>query len=477
MRLKELVKSAGYAAPSFDAEVKDVVMDSRKVKQGSLFVAICGRSFDGHTKASEAVRDGAVAVVVGRSLGLQNEILVADTRKANAVLAAAFFGNPGRKLELIGVTGTNGKTTVSTVLKQSLVHLGQPSGLLGTIRNEVMNRVIPAKFTTPEPWDLNALLYDMTTAGCRYAVLEASSQALEQQRLFSQRFKAAVFTNLSRDHLDYHITIDNYFAAKKLLFDMADAAIVNADDEYGRALRNTLDIPVFSFSALGNHADFVARDSEQGLDGVTFTVDMHGESAQIRFPITGNHSVSNALAAFAALVACGIPAGEAASAVSASKGVKGRSELLHRGEFTVISDFAHTADGLRQLLQGFKPFVRGKMVVLFGCAGDRDDSKRADMARTVCDFGDLAVLTADNPRTENPVGTMGPLTEEFEKRGIPYLAEADREKAILWALSRCGEDDLLLLCGKGHEEYQVLDGYTVYLNEREIVESYFARKG
>lgn len=477
MKLNELLRAIEYTGSPENVDVKDIVIDSRKVGEGSLFVAVKGGKFDGHDVVEQVLGQGAAAVVTERPTGAKSEIVVKNTRKANALLSAAFFGNPEKKLKLVGVTGTNGKTTVASIVKQALAHLGKEAGLIGTIQCEIGDNSIPAKFTTPEPFDLSALFANMAAAGCEYVVMEASSQALAQHRLYGQHFETAVFTNLSQDHLDYHKTMDAYFDAKKMLFDMADTAVINIDDPYGKKLFDDISIPSVTCSDSSNEADFTAKSADYRLDRVKFAISGDGFIGRIRLPMPGHYSVMNALLAMSALVSLGFSPEESCEAVSKTKGVKGRSEILYKGQFTVITDFAHTADALRQLLSSLKPYVAGRMIVLFGCAGDRDAAKRPDMAEAVCDYADVVILTSDNPRTENPDSIIDGILPVFERRKVPYHKEIDREAAVRYGLAQCRAGDLLLLCGKGHEDYQVLDGVTVYLDERDIVNDYLSQRG
>ncbi|MEA4912343.1 MAG: UDP-N-acetylmuramoyl-L-alanyl-D-glutamate--2,6-diaminopimelate ligase [Oscillospiraceae bacterium] len=474
MRLQALLQGIEYQG-TVDAsiEISDVRSDSRKVGRGSAFVCIRGRKYDGHDAAQAALDAGAVLVVTQHALGLPNEIVVSDTRWAYARLCQNFFGNPQEKLHLVAATGTNGKTTVTSILKQALCALGYKTGLIGTIRCEIGDVVIPAKFTTPEAWDCAALLARMVQAGCEYAVMEASSQALDQGRLLGLRFECAVFTNLTGDHLDYHGDMEHYYQAKKLLFAQADSAVINTDDAYGRRLYDELAIKKISISTRDNGADYTAKSVECAIDGVRFALNGDGFLARVRFPMPGLYSVYNAMSAACALFALGFDRQKACGAVSAAKGVRGRCEVLHTGDATVICDFAHTGDGLRQLLTSLRPFVKGRFVVLFGCAGDRDATKRPAMARAVCDNADFIILTSDNPRTEDPLEIIRSIQPIIQASGIPYTAEPDRFYAIRWALEHLQKDDVLVLCGKGHEDYQVIDGCTIYLDEHRIVRDYY----
>ncbi len=456
-------------------EVKDVRSDSRKVSRGSVFVCIKGRRFDGHDAAQGALDAGASLVVTQRPLGLPNEITVKDARLAYARMCQNYFGNPQEKLTLVAVTGTNGKTTVTSIVKQALCAMGIKTGLIGTIRCEIGDVEIPAKFTTPEAWDCAALLARMVSAGCTHAVMEASSQALDQGRLLGLRFACAVFTNLTVDHLDYHGDMESYYRAKRLLFEQADTAVVNIDDDYGRRLAVELNAPI-TFSAADDGASYTAKSIDCAIGGVRFEVNGTGFLSRVSFPMPGLYSVHNALAAVCALFAVGVDKYKACAAVSGTKGVRGRCEVLHTGEATVICDFAHTGDGLRQLLSSLRPFVKGRLVALFGCAGDRDATKRPAMAKAVCDYADFIVLTSDNPRTEDPLHIISELQPMIKAGGVPFTAEPDRFYAILWALENLQKDDVLVLCGKGHEDYQVIDGCTIYLDEHRIVQDFFEGK-
>ncbi len=459
------------------AQVKDVTSDSRKVSKGSVFVCIKGRRFDGHDLAKTAIESGAVTVVTERPLGLVNEVCVKDTRLTYALLCQSFFKNPKDKLTLIAVTGTNGKTTTSSIIKQALCSLGIKAGLIGTIHCEIGDMIIPAKFTTPEAWDTAALFARMVSAGCTHVVMEASSQALDQGRLLGLRFKCAVFTNLTGDHLDYHGDMESYYQAKKLLFKQSDTAVINLDDDYGKRLFSEISSDKIGFSAKDEDADFTAKDISCAINGVSFELNGKNEREKISFPMPGLYSVHNALGAVCAIFAAGTNIKSAADAVSKTRGVKGRCELLYSGDVTVICDFAHTGDGLEQLLSSLRPFVKKRMVTLFGCAGDRDPIKRPAMAEAVCRYSDFIVLTSDNPRTEDPLKIIKEVSPLIKKSGKPFTAQPDRLYAIRWALENLKKDDVLVLCGKGHEDYQVIDGCTIYLDEHRIVREFFEKKG
>ena len=444
--------------------------DSRMVTRGSVFVCIKGRGFDGHDFAQRALEAGAGMLVTERHLGLAREVTVPDTRRAYGEICQNFFNRPADKLRLIGVTGTNGKTTVSSVLKQTLQSLGIKCGLIGTIGSEIGEVEVPAKFTTPEAWDMAALLARMVKAGCTHVVMEASSQALVQGRLSGLHFALGVFTNLTQDHLDYHGDMEAYFTAKKLLFSQSDTLLANLDDEWGaRLLQECANAECKSFSVKNDAADFIAKNSELRPGGVRFAFLGNGFLQPVRFAIPGGYSVQNALAAGAAAVLLGQEPGAVAAALGRVAGVRGRCQVLYSGAFTVIRDFAHTGDGMEKLLSSLKPFVKGRLVVLFGCAGDRDPAKRPAMGQAAATYGDEIFIAADNPRTEEVQKTMRDAAGPIEDSGKPYYMEADREKAVHRALETLAEGDVLVLCGKGHEDYQVLDGWTQYLDEAALV--------
>lgn len=472
MDLQTLLRGAALepdGLQDLQVTVSMVTSNSRKVTEGAVFLCLVGRSSDGHAYAAQALEKGAICVVAQRDLGLgAHQLVVGDTRLAYGLLCSAFYGHPSKKLKLVGVTGTNGKTTVTTLAKQVLEQAGHKVGLIGTIQNQIDTLSLPAKFTTPEPEDLHALFASMVTAGCDCAVMEVSSQALDQGRLCGVTFDAAIFTNLTQDHLDYHGDMEHYFSAKRQLFLQARSAAVNADDAYGRRL---LAEAVCPMSAYGTAAgcDFAAADIQQRVDGVSFTL-VHGEQRiPVQFGMPGLFSVYNILAVIAACRALGLELDAICRAVAGCHGVFGRAEVLYRGAFTVICDFAHTADALENLLSTLRPFVPGRLVVLFGCAGQRDRTKRPKMAGTVAQYADVMVISSDNPRNEDPYVILEDTVSTIRDRGVPYHLEVDRYYAIRWAIEQARPNDVVVLCGKGHENYQVIDTCTVYFDEHEIV--------
>lgn len=479
MKLTELFEGIAYEGVLPDAEATLVTQDSRRAAPGAVFVCAKGRTTDGHRYAKAALDAGAACIVTEHPLGLEREVTVDSGRKAYALLCHRFFGNPAEKLRLVAVTGTNGKTTVTTLIKQVLEQTGHKAGLIGTIHTEIDTMEVPAKYTTPEAWDLAALLARMVMAGCDTAVMEASSQALDQLRLWGLTFDVGVFTNLTQDHLDYHGTFEEYYQAKKSLFRQVRTMIVNIDDSYGRRLvQECAGGPeILTFSTQDDTADYTAHNVELDAAGVRFEMVGKGFIQRIRFPMPGTYSVHNALAAAAASIALGISSADASRALAATRGVRGRCEVLYSGDFTVLCDFAHTGDAIEKVLSGIAPFVKGKLIVLFGCAGERDAEKRPLMAAAVVKYADFIVLTSDNPRKEDPYDIIKDVEPGLKASKKPYLVEVERRTALRRALSRLRSGDVLVLCGKGHEDYQVIDGMTLYLDEHRIVNDWLREKG
>jgi UDP-N-acetylmuramoyl-L-alanyl-D-glutamate--2,6-diaminopimelate ligase len=461
-------------SPDLETEISFVTSDSRKVQPGCVYAAIKGLKFDGHSKAGEALEKGSVYVVCERDLGIEKQLLVESSRSAYALMCANFQGNPSRKLKLAGVTGTNGKTTVANIVRQALEHCGHKTGMTGTIENIIGDVKIPAKNTTPDPAELHALFGRMVKAGCEFAVMETSSHAFDQHRLDGCFFNCGIFTNLTQDHLDYHGTMENYYQAKKKLFAMCATAIINYDDEYGRRLIKELSgtpgLEILTFSVGDDSADYTARSINRRADGVDFALVGSGLIERISFPMPGLYSVSNAMAAAVCCMKLGLSSRETAGALAAAGGVRGRIEIIPTGrDFTVICDYAHSPDGLQKVLSAVKEFARGRVLCLFGCAGNRDAKKRPLMAKVVGELADFAVLTSDNPRSEDPELIIEQASKGLDETGTPYVKIADRYQAIKWALENARRNDIIVLAGKGHEDYQVLAHGTIVFDEHAIV--------
>ena len=472
MLLSELLKDVEYTGKIEDVEIKDVTGDSRRVEQGSVFVCIKGGNIDGHEYAAAAKRNGAAWIVAERDTGIEQQIIVKNSRAAYAVMCANINGRPAEKMKLIGVTGTNGKTTITYLIKHVLESAGKKVGLIGTIQNVIGDVSLPAKYTTPDAAELHLLFSRMANAGCEYVVMEVSSQALDQKRVEGCHFETAVFTNLTQDHLDYHGSMENYFDAKKELFRNCEKAVICIDDEYGKELQKELEIPSVTVSIGDVSADYTAHSVKNASDGCKFAMVGNGVIGRVNFSMPGKFSATNAMLAAAAAMNCGLTFEETVEGLNTCPGVKGRVEVIHSGDFTVIRDFAHGPDALEKVLDSISECAKGRIITLFGCAGNRDRTKRPKMVASVAAKSDFMVLTSDNPRHESVEEIAADTLPAMEKCGVPYHYEPDRYKAIKWALEHCEKDDVLLLAGKGHEDYQVLDFGTVYFDEKVIVKDF-----
>ncbi len=470
MRLSDIMRGIDVLAP-YDKETRvlDVTQDSRLVKEGSLFVCIKGNSFDGHSVAAQMLEKGAAGIVVERDLGLEKQILVKDTRTAFSAVCANYFGNPADKLKLIGITGTNGKTTTAFLIKQILENIGKKVGLIGTVQNMVGSEIYPAKYTTPDPYELQKLFKMMADAGCEYCVMEVSSQALAQERVNGLRFLVGAFTNLTQDHLDYHKTWENYFNAKRRLFENCDIAVTNADDKNGLKIVEELDCKVLSYAVNTNNADFCAKNVRFKPDGVEYEL-VSDFIGRVSCPIPGRFSVYNSLCACSVAIALGFDYKEVLFAISKSKGVKGRIEVVPTNtDYTVIIDYAHSPDGLENIITSLREITKGRIVTLFGCGGDRDKTKRPKMGAIAAELSDFCVVTSDNPRSEDPHAIIEDILEGMKCASTPYKVVENRKEAIRWALENAKTGDVILLAGKGHETYQILPTGTIHFDEREVV--------
>ena len=455
-------------------EITGLTDDSRKVQSGMVFACIRGERFDGHTAAAEALEKGAAAVLVDHDLGLgDRQILTEDTRALYGKLCAAWFGHPERKMRFIGVTGTNGKTTITNLIKHILTENGRKVGLIGTIQNEIGDEIVHTDNTTPFVYDLMALYAKMAEAGCDDVVMEVSSFGLVQQRIGETHFAAAVFTNLTQDHLDYHGTMENYYQAKKLLFSRCDTAVIDTDDDYGKRLYSEVTCPKIAYGS-SNQADFYADAIKLRADGTSFWLCCGGKSYPVDLHLTGMFNVSNALAAVAACCAVGMSVDDVRKALETCTGVRGRCEVIPTGrDFTVICDYAHTPDALENILTTARDFTAGRLICVFGCGGDRDRGKRPLMGAVAAELADLVVVTSDNPRTEGPEDIIEDILPGMEGMDTQCHVEPDRPEAICWALSQARPGDVVVLAGKGHETYQEINGVQYHLDEREVVAGYF----
>jgi UDP-N-acetylmuramoyl-L-alanyl-D-glutamate--2,6-diaminopimelate ligase len=451
---------------------KNISSDSRKIEAGDLFIAIKGENFDGHNAAQEMLEKGAAAVVTERDLGLERQIIVPNTRKELAKLASEFHGNPTKKLKLIAVTGTNGKSTVIALIKHILEKLGHKVGSVGTVGYDTCRKIYEAHLTVPLQTELYRLFAEMVQNGAEYCVVEASSQALSQDRFGDEVFECAVFTNLTQDHLDWHKTMENYYLAKRSLFDMTKSAIVCIDDKYGHKLVKYIqtghNIPLVTYS-VKDFADNYAVNIKQAGFRSSYWFSSSGEekSFPLKLSLPGLFNVANSIAAISAVMQLGIKLDDAVAKLADFKGVRGRSEVIHDGEFTVICDYAHTEDALIKFLSEVKGFTSGRLICVFGAPGERDIAKRPLMGEAADRYADYIIVTSDNPRFENQLEIISQVVKGI--KNTPYEAFADRKEAIGAAVKQAQSGDIIALCGKGHETYQVIGDKYLPFDEREIV--------
>ncbi len=470
MRLLELLKNTEHTLFGGDTEITAVTNDSRKVVPGSLFVAVRGYQADGHAYIKKAVESGAAAVLAEEAgdYGVPTAICK-DTRCALSEVAALFYGEPAKKLKIIGVTGTNGKTTTTYLIKQVLDLLGYKTGLIGTNQNMIGEKVLPAARTTPESVDLQALLAEMVQEGVSHVVMEVSSHSLALSRTHGIVFHEAVFTNLTRDHLDFHETMENYMECKAKLFSQSRHGVINLDDEYGEKMLEKASCPVMTFG-LKKDCDLRGENIRLSERGVILSTTVGGAPYEIRLGIPGMFSVYNALAATAACLGIGIPMDDILKGLVLAKGVKGRAEVVPiAAPYTVLIDYAHTPDGLENIINTVRGFAKGRVITLFGCGGDRDKTKRPIMGKAAAELSDFAVVTSDNPRTEDPAAIIRDIEVGMTAYKEKYTVVENRREAIRHAMEIAREGDVIILAGKGHETYQILKDETIEFDERAIV--------
>lgn len=474
MRLQEVledVRVTGGSAP-MDLEITGVVCDSRRVKPGDLFVAIRGYQADGHRYIPMAVEKGCAAVLCEEPPAVDIPYaLTGDCRLGLALAAGSFYRHPSREMKIIGVTGTNGKTTTTILIKQLLEKcLGAKVGLVGSISNLIGQEEYHTEHTTPEADDLQRLFREMADAGCGYCVMEVSSHALVLRRVAGIRFAAGVFTNLSQDHLDFHETMEAYAQAKAELFPMCDRVAGNLDDPWFDAVLRDAPPPVYTYSAKDDGAQLVARDIRLSPGEVRFCA-LEGDAlVRTSLKLPGMFSVYNALAALSCARLLKIPLEDAAAALPDCHGAKGRVEPVPTdGNYSVYIDYAVTPDAIENVLSTLRPIAPGRLVILFGCGGDRDRTKRPLMGRAAAELADFVIVTSDNPRTEDPEAIIRDILPGLEGTGTPYKVIPHRPTAIRWAIENHRDGDLILLCGKGHEDYQIIGREKIHMDEREIV--------
>lgn len=470
MLLSALLERVQVCGAYRDTEVTTVTDKTDCIVPGCVFVCIQGARFDGHTAAAAAMEQGAAAVVVQRDTGCANQVLVKNTREAYALLCQAYYGYPADKMTMIGVTGTNGKTTTAFLIKDILDSRGIKTGLVGTVKNMIGYKEVEAHFTTPDALELNALFAQMVADGCTHCVMEVSSQALVQGRVKGIHFTVGAFTNLTQDHLDYHGTFEAYREAKRQLFLQADTAVLNADDANAMKMVEETECKVVTLSTKIDEADYTAKNIILKPYSVTYELVTNRSIGRVKLGIPGGFSVYNSMLAAVCCIVLGEPFDEVVHALAQAKGVPGRIEVVPVDtDYTVIIDYAHSPDGLENILTSLRAVSQGRILTVFGCGGDRDKTKRPLMGEIAARLSDVCVVTSDNPRSENPDAIIADVLAGMQGSQTPVIVEADRTQAIAAALREARAGDIVLLAGKGHETYQVLSGGAVHFDERETV--------
>jgi len=473
MKLSDILKDIDIieASANLEIEISDICSDSRKASKGALFVAVTGFETDGHKYIPAAVDLGASCVICEHKPETDIPFVVVDnSRKALAYASANFYGRPADKMTMIGITGTNGKTTSTYLLKTILESGGAKVGLIGTNQNMIGDRVLDTERTTPESNELQLLFKQMHDEGCTHVVMEVSSHALELNRVDGVRFNVGVFTNLTQDHLDFHDTMDKYCMAKSKLFTMCDVGVLNLDDEACEKIIGTATCDVFTYSTKSDEADLVAKNIRLKNDSVSFEALLPGNIRRIELGIPGEFTDYNALGVIGAALQLGFELKQIEQALKSASGVKGRVEVVPTGtDYTMIIDYAHTPDALENVLSAVRGFAKGRVVVLFGCGGDRDGKKRPLMGAIAAKMADFVIVTSDNPRTEEPMSIINDILTGMEGTKTPYTVIEDRRKAIRWSMDNAQPEDVIVLAGKGHETYQIIGKTKTHLDEREEI--------
>ncbi len=454
-----------------DVEIKGVAYNSQKVQKGWLFVAIKGFNTDGHKYIPDALANGAAAVIIedDADTGDAVSVRVTESRKALAQVSSNWFKNPAKEMKIIGVTGTNGKTTVTSLIKQILEFSGKKVGLIGTNGNMIGDKLLPGERTTPESLELHELFREMADVGTEYVVMEVSSHSLSLSRVYGIKYEVATFTNLTQDHLDFHVTMENYFDAKKILFNMCNKAVINADDVWGAKLLDVASCQKYSYS-IENASDFKAENVRISARGILFDLINNADTYAVRLGIPGKFSVYNAMAAAVSCISLGICTDEIFTALTLAQGVKGRAETVYTNtDYTVIIDYAHTPDGLENIISTVREFAQGRVITLFGCGGDRDNTKRPIMGEIAGKLSDFCIITSDNPRTEEPMPIIRQIEEGMKKTDCEYITIENRREAIGYALKIGKSGDCIILAGKGHETYQIIGKEKRHFDEREVI--------
>ncbi len=474
MKLSSLLEGVKTQDVYEEREVERVTDKDNENLKNSLFVCINGNQCDGHSLAKKVLEKGAVAVVTDRDLSLPQQIVVEDTREAFAQISSNFYGNPSKKLKIIGVTGTNGKTSTCFFIKEILNSMGVKCGIIGTVKNSWETDETESVLTTPEPMELHNLFSQMVKSGCEYCVMEVSSQALSQKRVHGINFCASAITNITPEHLDYHGCMKDYINAKLELFKSSDFACVNIDDDNISNNLNNIKCKTITYSGISDKADYTAKNILCNENGIKYEFVGMDCIERIQCSLHGKFTVYNTLCAVSLLLNLGFSIESISKAVANLTSVKGRGEIVTVPKnFTVMIDYAHTPDGLKNILSSVKDITKGRIILVFGCGGDRDKSKRAEMGRIAGELSNYAVVTSDNPRTENPLLIMNDILCGMEKAKSKIAVIENRRQAIEFALSKARKGDTVILAGKGHEMYQIIGKEKIPFDEREIIKEYF----
>ncbi len=481
MKLSELVQ--GMNCEIYGDEtvtIKDLKYDSRTVKRADLFFCISGFAEDGLKYAPDAIEKGAAAIVVTEFQPELNvtQVVVKNDREAMGLIACRFFGYPARRMKMVGVTGTNGKTTTTYMLKAIAEQAGMKAGLVGTIRNMIGSAMIHTERTTPESVDLQRLLKEMADEGCDLVVMEVSSHSLVLKRVFGIEFDIGIFTNLTQDHMDFHQTWDHYISAKSMLFEQSQISVINIDDDSAANMMAAAKSEVINYSVM-QPVQFEAKEIEITHEKTRFQVEVGGRTLHIEVGIPGYFTVYNALGSIVAANALGIDTYCIERGLLEMPPVEGRFEPLdtHGGEFSLILDYAHTPDSLKNVLDTAKKFAKGRIVTIFGCGGNRDAVKRAIMGKIAGEKSDFTIITSDNPRFEEPAAIITQIEEGMKQTQGEYICIENRREAIEYAIRNVQKNDVILLAGKGHEDYQEIKGVKHDFDEKVVVEELLNKLG
>ena len=477
MKLRELLSGVSVLACTADMEmeISGVSYDSRSVRPGDLFVAMTGFAVDGHKFIAAAQEKGAAAALCQKEPGgTLPYVRTEDSRRALAIVGANWFGHPAKEMTMVAVTGTCGKTTTTYLLKAILEQAaGAKVGLIGTNQNMIGNAALPTDRTTPESFEVQKLFREMADAGCTHVVMETSSHALYLDRVYGVHYDVGVFTNLTQDHLDFHKTMESYCDAKAILFRNCSVGVVNADDPWTPRLLKDAACRVMTYAERAE-ADLRAEHIALSADGIAFDAVTETERVPVRVHIPGGFMVYNTRDVLGAALALGIPLKDSAAVLAGVPHVQGRVEVIPTPgkDYTILIDYAHTPDSMVNVLRTVKEFAKGRTVAVFGCGGDRDRTKRPLMGKAAADWSDFAVVTTDNPRTEQPEAIIEEILPGFAGSATPYQVVVDRVEAIHWAMDHAQKEDVIVLCGKGHETYQEINHKKYHMDEREIVADY-----